>query len=334
MRDTALVTGACGFLGAKVAERLIASGKDVVALDDLSGGFVENLPEGVNFYHGSILNTELVENIFRHHSPRFVFHLAAYAAEGLSPFIRTFNARNNVEGSEVIINACINHNVECLVFTSSIAVYGSQAPPFMEWIKPDPIDPYGAAKTFTEASLRSATTLHGLNHVIFRPYNIYGPGQNCGDPYRNVVGIFMRACMENKPMTIFGDGNQTRAFSYLDDVAPAIASAVDRPERWNETFNIGGAKECTVRDLSVAVAKSMGLTDWSIINLPERHEAKHAFCNNGRARIAFGDLMPDIPLSEGLARMAAWVKGVGLRESKPFTNIEVTKHLPPSWTNL
>lgn len=334
MKDTCIVTGGLGFVGSHVATHLIRNGYDVVVLDDESGGFLDQLPHGANFYHGSILNTELVDNIFRHHSPRFVFHLAAYAAEGLSPFIRTFNCRNNIEGSEVIINACINHKVECLVFTSSIAVYGAQTPPFTEWIKPDPIDPYGAAKAFTEASLRNATTLHGLNHVIFRPYNIYGPGQNCGDPYRNVVGIFMRACMEDKPMTIFGDGNQTRAFSYIDDVAPAIAASVERSERWNETFNIGGAKEYSVKDLSVAVAKAMGLTDWSITHLPERHEAKHAYCNNGRAKIAFGDLMQDVPLNEGLSRMAEWVKKSGLRKSKPFANIEITKNLPPSWLNL
>lgn len=334
MRDTVLVTGGLGFIGSHVARHLLQSGKDVVILDDESGGFRENLPAGANFYRGSILNAELVDNIFRHHSPRFVFHLAAYAAEGLSPFIRTFNCRNNIEGSEVIINACVNHKVECLVFTSSIAVYGAQTPPFTEWLKPEPMDPYGAAKAFTEASLRNAYALHGLNSVIFRPYNVYGPGQNCGDPYRNVIGIWMRACMEGKPMTIFGDGNQTRAFSYIDDVAPAIAAAVDREERWNETFNIGGAKEYSVKDLSVAVAKAMGLTDWSIVSLPERHEAKHAYCNNGRAKIAFGDLMPGIELKEGLARMAEWVKEAGLRQSKPFSNIEITKNLPPSWANL
>lgn len=334
MKDVVFVTGACGFVGRWVCHHLLANGKEVVALDDLSGGFVENLPEGVNLYRGSITNQELVENIFRHHSPRFVFHVAAYAAEGLSPFIRTFNCQNNIEGSEVIINACINHNVECLVFTSSIAVYGAQTPPFCEWHKPDPMDPYGAAKAFTEASLRNATALHGLNHVIFKPYNIYGPYQNCGDPYRNVIGIFIRQCMEGKPMTIFGDGNQTRAFSYIDDVAPAIASVIDREERWNETFNIGGAKHYSVKELANEVAKAMGMADWSVVHLPERHEAKHAYCNNGRAKIAFGDLMPDVHLKEGLAKMAEWVKRAGLRKSKPFTNIEITKNLPPSWLNL
>lgn len=334
MKDTVFLTGGAGFIGSHVAKHLLANGYKVVILDDLSGGFTENAPDEADCYKGSILNAELVDNIFRHHSPRFVFHLAAYAAEGLSPFIRTFNCRNNIEGSEVIINACINHSVECMVFTSSIAVYGSQEPPFTEWMKPEPIDPYGAAKAFTEASLRNARELHGLNSVVFRPYNVYGPHQNCGDPYRNVIGIFMRQCIEGNPMSIFGDGNQTRAFSYIDDVAPAIAASIDRPERWNETFNIGGAKEYSVKDLSVAVAKAMGLSDWSIINLPERHEAKHAYCNNGRAKLAFGDLMPNISLQDGLSRMAEWVKKAGLRKSKPFANIEITKNLPPSWLNL
>src|SRR6478672_3479314 len=254
MRDTVIVTGGLGFLGAHVSKHLIQSGLDVVILDDESGGFSENLPKGACLYRGSVCNVDLVENIFRHHSPRFVYHLAAYAAENLSPFIRTFNVRNNVEGSEVMINASINHGVECFVFTSSIAVYGGQTPPFTEWMKPECHDTYAASKAFTEASLKNACSLHGLNYLVWRPYNIFGPLQNCGDPYRNVIGIFMRACMEGNPMPIFGDGNQTRAFSYIDDVAPAIAASVFRDERWNETFNIGGAKEYTVLELSKAVA--------------------------------------------------------------------------------
>jgi UDP-glucose 4-epimerase len=169
-----------------------------------------------------------------------------------------------------------------------------------------------------------------LNHVVFRPYNVYGEGQNVGDPDRNVIGIFMRACLEGSPMTIFGDGEQTRAFSYIDDVAPAIAASVDRPHCWNEAFNIGGAQHYSVNELAHAVADAMGVPHL-VTHLPFRHEAVHAYCSNGKAKQFFGDLMPDVPLREGLARMAEWAKQTPLRPTKPFADIEITRNLPPSW---
>lgn len=330
MRDTCLVTGGLGFLGSHVCGHLLNAGFEVVVLDDLSGGFIENLQGGANLYVGSINNVELVENIFRHHSPRFVFHLAAYAAENLSPFIRTFNCRNNIEGSEVIINACINHEVECLVFTSSIAVYGNQPPPFYETTPLLPMDPYGGAKAFVETSLRNARELHGLNSAVFRPFNIYGPRQNIGDPYRNVVGIFMNQCLKGEPLTIFGDGLQTRAFSFIDDVAPAIASCIRRPDSWNETYNIGGMTPYSVNELAGHVLRVMKASN-GIIHLDARHEAQHAHCDTFKARNVFGNLMPLIDLNEGLSEMAGWVLKHGAKKGKPFAGIEITKNLPPAW---
>lgn len=333
MKDTVIVTGGCGFIASHVARHLLESGKHVVILDDLSGGFTSNIPHGAEFYEGSILNQDLLKNIFRRHSPRWVYHLAAYAAEGLSPFIRNFNARNNVEGSENLITAAINYGVECFVFTSSIAAYGDQEPPFTEETPLAPMDPYGAAKAFTEASMRNAKDLHHLNFVTFRPYNVFGSSQNITDPYRNVIGIFMRACLEGRPMTIFGDGNQTRAFSHISQVAPAIAAAVDYPGCWNESFNIGGATHYTVNHLADAVAKAMGVVS-RYDYLAERHEAKHAFCSNGKAKSFFGNLIPDVSLEDGLEEMAEWAKKTPLRPSKPFQGIEITRKLPPSWAKL
>ncbi len=228
---TSLVTGGAGFMGSHVAEHLLAIGHDVVVLDDLSGGFRENVPAGATFVEGSILDHTLVDRLFNRHSFDYVYHLAAYAAEGLSHFIKRFNYNNNLIGSVNLINAAINHGTKCLVFTSSIAVYGAGQSPMSEAMIPIPEDSYGIAKLAVEQELRVSHEMFGLEYVIFRPHNVYGERQNIGDRYRNVVGIFMNQLLRAEPMTIFGDGNQLRAFTHIDDVAPIIAQVGRIPRR-------------------------------------------------------------------------------------------------------
>src|ERR1700741_4410465 len=227
--STSLVTRGAGFLGSHVADELLSHGHKVVVLDDLSGGFEDNVPSGAVFVKGSILDVELVDRLFERYNFANVYHLAAYAAEGLSHFIRRFNYNNNLIGSINLINESVNYKVECFVFTSSIAVYGKGQVPMLESMVPMPEDPYGIAKYAIEMDLKSAHELFGLNYVIFRPHNVYGEFQNIGDKYRNVVGIFMNQILQGKPLTIFGDGLQQRAFSYIDDVAPVIARAAAEP---------------------------------------------------------------------------------------------------------
>src|SRR3954470_2497080 len=233
-KPCSLVTGGAGFIGAHVAEHLLRAGHEVIVLDDLSGGFKENVPAGCTFVQGSILDVQLIDDLFKRHKFDYVFHLAAYAAEGLSHFIRHFNYSNNVLGSITLINESVKHEVKCFVFPSSIAVYGPEQTPMTEDTVPQPEDPYGVAKLAVELDLRASLRMFGLNHVIFRPHNVYGEYQNIGDRYRNVVGIFMNQLMQGEPLTVFGDGNQTRAFSYIGDVAPYIAASVDVPEAYNE----------------------------------------------------------------------------------------------------
>ncbi len=238
-----LVTGGAGFIGSHVADALLANGHAVTVFDDLSGGFSENVPPGATFVRGSVTDTDAVAALFEAGRFEYVYHLAAYAAEGLSHFIKRFNYTNNIIGSVNVINASINHDVAGFVFTSSIAVYGSgpAAPgvPMTEATPAAPEDPYGIAKYAVEQELASSLAMFGLRYVIFRPHNVYGPRQNIGDRYRNVVGIFMNQILQARPMTIFGDGTQTRAFSYIDDVAPVIAAAIDTPDAWNQVFNVG-----------------------------------------------------------------------------------------------
>ena len=224
-----LVTGGAGFIGSHVARHCLALGHEVVVLDDLSGGFRDHVPDGAIFVQGSVTDHELVQRLFAEHRFDYVYHLAAYAAEGLSHFIRRFNYTNNLIGSVNLINEAVKHEVKCFVFTSSIAVYGANQLPMTEDLTPQPEDPYGIAKYAVELDLRAAHEMFGLNSIIFRPHNVYGENQNIGDRYRNVIGIFMNQIMQGQPMTIFGDGSQTRAFSYIDDVAPIIARSVDVP---------------------------------------------------------------------------------------------------------
>ncbi|MDP8924824.1 MAG: NAD-dependent epimerase/dehydratase family protein [Chloroflexota bacterium] len=329
MNDVALVTGGAGFLGSHVAEALVAGGEEVVVLDDLSGGFAENVPGRARLVVGSILDRDLVERIFREHRVRHVYHLAAYAAEGLSHYIRRFNYQNNLIGSVNLINASVNHDVECFVFTSSIAVYGANQVPMREDMVPRPEDPYGIAKLAVEQDLHACREQFGLDYVIFRPHNVYGERQNIGDRYRNVIGIFMNQIMLGEPLTVFGYGAQTRAFTYVGDVAPIIARAPRTPEAFGEAFNIGADTPHSVSDLARAVGAAMGVEP-DIQYLPARNEVVHAYPAHDKIRAAF-DCPPETPLDVGLSRMAAWAREVGARRSRPYAGIEIPRRLPPAW---
>ena len=330
MNSQVLVTGAAGFIGSHVCAHLLKQDCQVVGLDDLSGGFRDQVPAGVKFVEGSVTDAALVQKLFAENHFEHVFHLAAYAAEGLSHFIKHFNYTNNLLGSVNLINAAVNHGVKCFVFTSSIAVYGRNQLPMTEDTVPQPEDPYGIAKYAVELDLREAHEMFGLNYVIFRPHNVYGENQNLGDRYRNVIGIFMNQIMQGQPMTIFGDGNQTRAFSYIDDVAPVIAASIARPQVYGQIFNVGADKPYSVNELARVVAGAMGVES-QIKHLAARNEVVHAYSAHAKVQKYFGDLIKNVSLAEGVARMAAWAKKTGARQGKPFAGIEVRKNLPPSW---
>lgn len=325
-----LVTGGAGFIGAHVTNELISLGHKVIVLDDLSGGFEDHVNENAIFIKGSVTDNRLIQKLFKEYKFNYVYHLAAYAAEGLSHFIRRFNYDNNLIGSINLINESIKHKIERFVFTSSIAVYGALNPPMKEGMHPQPEDPYGVAKYAVELDLKTAHEMFGLNFTIFRPHNVYGEYQNIGDKYRNVVGIFMNQLMQGKSLSVFGDGQQTRAFSYIGDVAPYIANCVNIPETKNEIFNIGADKEYTIIELAETIQKSMGMTQ-PIMHLDARNEVIHAHADHQKAKAVF-NINQFTSLEDGIIKMANWAEKVGSRKSSKFENIEITEKLPPFWS--
>jgi len=324
-----LVTGGAGFIGAHVVNELLKLGHEVVVLDDLSGGFEDNVNSKAIFVKGSIVDSDCVNRLFEDHNFDYIYHLAAYAAEGLSHFIRVFNYTNNLIGSMNLLNKAVNSKVKCFIFTSSIAVYGALEPPMREVMVPEPEDPYGIAKLAVEYDLKAANKMFGLNYIIFRPHNVFGEYQNLGDKYRNVVGIFMNQLMQNKPLTIFGDGSQTRAFSYIGDVAPYIANSVNVKEAYNNTFNVGADNPYTVNQLAKTAMDVMNISG-DIQYVASRNEVLHAHSDHTKIKKVFGETSA-LTLEEGMQKMAKWAKGVGIRKSKKFKNIEVMQNLPPVW---
>ncbi len=329
MAEYSLVTGGAGFIGAHVVRDLLKMGRSVIVLDDLSGGFEENVPKEAIFIKGSIMDHEMLEKLFNDYEIKYVYHLAAYAAEGLSHFIKRFNYSNNLIGSVNLINESIKHKVSCFVFTSSIAVYGAIPPPMKEEMTPIPEDPYGIAKLAVEQELKVSHEMFGLDYVVFRPHNVYGEYQNLGDRYRNVVGIFMNQLMQDKPLTIFGDGSQTRAFTYVGDISPVIAGCVDDKSTYGEVFNVGADQNYSVKTLAQEVMDAMEI-DGELRFTEARNEVLHAYSDHSKTKKFFGEYAKT-DLTSGLKKMAGWAKQVGIKGSDKFKNIEIHEKLPPIW---
>lgn len=335
--EKVLVTGAAGFIGSHVA-RFAADvlGMAVVGVDDMSGGFEYNLSPSFIFIKGDLRNESFVAQVWENHGPFvYVYHLAAYAAEGLSHFIRRYNYNVNLVASVNVINAALNGGTKVFVFTSSIAAYGAAMTPMSESMQAVPEDPYGISKLAVELDLKAAHEMFGMDFVVFRPHNVYGEGQNVADKYRNVIGIFMRQILAGEPLTIFGDGLQVRAFSYIDDVAPYIAKAPLLLSARNQVFNIGADQPYTLNDLAASVAAAMGVQA-VILHLPARNEVKQAHSDHSKFRCFFQPERDPVSLETGLARMATWVlskHASGLFTPVTFNGIEVAKHMPQSWVS-
>ena len=278
MNKKILVTGVAGLLGSRLADWIIKNTDyKVIGVDDLSGGYIENVPEEVELYKFDLKELDRVKDLFKAHRPEIVYHFAAYAAEGLSPFIRKFNYENNLISSTNLITCSIEYDIKRFVFASSMSVYGNKyKPPFHEDLQQCPIDPYGIAKFGVEQDLKIAYEQHGLPYTIVRPHNFYGQNQNIWDKYRNVLGIWMYQIINDMQPTIFGDGEQKRAFSYVDDSLVPFWNASQRDECIGEIINLGGIKEYTINEACDILLKVTG-TPLTKNYLEARHEAKHAW---------------------------------------------------------
>ncbi len=327
-----LITGVGGLIGSRLATWILDNTSyEVVGIDDLSGGYVENVDPRIEFHKLDLTKDfDKISDLFLNNSFEIVYHLAAYAAEGLSPFIRKFNYENNLIASVGLINNSIRFGVSRFVFTSSMAVYGSsQEPPFSEDLIPRPIDPYGIAKYAVEQDLKIAYDQHGLKYTIIRPHNVYGINQNIWDKYRNVLGIWMYQIINNQNPTIFGDGNQTRAFSYIDDILRPMWNASQFDSCIGETINLGGIKSYTINEAAETVIKVTG-TDIKPVYLEKRHEAKHAW-STWEKSVDLIEFQHKIDLSEGISRMWDWAKDQPNRERFTWEKFEIDKNLYSYW---
>lgn len=321
-----LVTGCAGLIGSNFCNWLPKS-FEIVGVDDLSGGVT--VPEHITFVKANLTDPDDQKRVASFFPVDYVFHFAAYAAEGLSPFIRQYNYMNNTVATAFLISESIRHDVKRFVFTSSMAVYGSQNVPFDETMVPEPADPYGIAKYACELDLKVAHEHHGLSYCIIRPHNVYGAGQNIWDPYRNVLGIWMLQMLEEKSPTIYGDGTQTRAFSYIDDIIPCLWRAATEPKAHCQIVNVGGMHAAT---LTEALDTLYRVTDSQTVrtHLEERHEVKHAWSTSQKSVDILG-YAETTSLSEGLERMWSWVLKQPPRSRKFWARYELDKGLYSFW---
>jgi len=325
-----LITGVAGLLGSRLADWLIENieGVQICGIDDLSGGYKENINPRVHFWQMN-LTEHPIENCFDYFKPDYVFHFAAYAAEGLSPFIREYNYVNNLQATAAIVNNCIKHDVKRLVFTSTLAIYGhGYGGIFDEAQIPKPIDPYGVAKYGCEMDIQIAGEQHGLDWTIIRPHNVYGVKQNIWDKYRNVLGIWMYQHLNGEPMTIFGDGEQTRAFSFIDDSLEPLWNAAIRPEASKQIINLGGIEEISIKYASEVLREVIGSGE--VIHLEGRHEVKHSIPTFQKSIDILG-FKHQTNLKEGLSQMWEWAQKQPMRERFIWPEYELDKGIYSFW---
>lgn len=325
-----LITGIAGLIGSRLSDWILKNVEEaeIFGFDDLSGGYLENVNPKIEFWKQNLVDSDL-NKCFEEHKFDYVFHFAAYAAEGLSPFIRTYNYQNNLVVTAKIVNECIKHNVKRLVFTSSLAVYGhGNGGVFDETMLRNPIDPYGVAKGACERDIEIANEQHGLDYCIIRPHNVYGVNQNIWDKYRNVLGIWMYNKLNGDPVTIFGDGTQTRAFSFIDDSLEPLWKAAIEPKASREIINLGGIREYSINEAADTILEVF--SGGEKVYFEGRHEVHNAIPTYQKSIDILG-YQYKIDLKEGLYKMWEWAQKQPKRDQFVWQNYEIEKGIYSFW---
>lgn len=326
-----LVTGAAGFMGSHLVDTLIKDGHEVYSIDDLSGGFVENVNTKSKFVKLDLRNMEETEKAVKKISSELIFHLAADATEGRSQFTPIECTTRNYLAYLNLLVPAINSGVRKVVVFSSMAVYGNQKPPFEENLEPRPEDVYGVSKAAMENATKILSDVYGFKYTILRPHNVYGPRQNMSDPYRNVIAIFMNCILRNKPFYIYGDGKQKRSFSYIDDQTPCIAKTGFSNKVNGEIINIGPVKEITINEVAKIMLK-VSNSKFKPVHMPARpREVKNAWCTNDKAVKLLG-YKDNVNLEDGIKRMWTWARSTGPKSPKYVDEFElINEKIPKTW---
>lgn len=335
-----LVTGAAGFMGSHLVESLVKDkNNQVFAVDDLSGGYVDNVDKKADFTTLDLRNRKKTEEYVLSIKPHLIYYLAADASEGRSQFTPLSSTERNYLAYMYTLIPAIKAGLKKIVVTSSMSVYGGQEPPFSEDMLKKPEDIYGIAKAAMEDATSILAAVHGFNYVIIRPHNVYGPKQNLADPYRNVIAIFINCILNSKNFYIYGDGNQKRAFTYIDDFTPYFLKTGFDDSCNGEVINIGPKEEYTINELADNVLKEF-FPDGNVPThlkprfIPLRpQEVKEAYCTNDKAIKILG-YKTNTSFEQGIRKMIAWARSKGPQKFKYLeTGVELkTKNVPKTWS--
>jgi UDP-glucose 4-epimerase len=329
-----VVTGCAGFLGSHLCDWFINHDWEVVGIDNLFGGSLENIHDYVEFHNFDITNNNIQKMASYFANSVLLIHAAASPYEGVSNFAPSYICDNIYSGSVNVFTAAIIAKVPRIVFCSSMARYGVGDPPFNEHQIPEPVDPYGISKESAERVLKNLCDTHGVDWSIAVPHNIYGPKQKYNDPYRNVASIMANRMLQNKQPIIYGNGQQKRCFSYIDDCVESLVKMGTQDNCIRETVNIGPEEEeVTILELSETIADIIGFK-LDPIFMPDRpREVKIAHCSSMKAKFLL-DYKQTISLREGLVHLIDWIKEKGPKPFEYHLSLEIlNKNTPRTWTD-
>jgi UDP-glucose 4-epimerase len=325
-----LISGVAGFLGSHLADHFLADGWDVVGVDNLLGGYLDNVPAGVAFHEADCNDVARMRDLLA--GVDVVYHCAATAYEGLSVWAPHHVTQNVVTATTGLASAAVARGVRRFVLCSSMARYGAAPVPFTEETPARPVDPYGIGKLAAELFVRNLAETHGMEWVIAVPHNIYGPRQRYDDPYRNVAAIFVNLLLQGRPVVLYGDGSQQRCFSYVSDVVAPLARMATDPACAGEIVNVGPDDELvSVMDLARTLARLVGVPLRAEHLAPRVAEVHVASCSADKARRLLG-YAPRVGLEEGLGELVAWIRARGPRPFQHHVELEIVgERTPATW---